>query len=371
MSTHRLGVAAALVDGQRVPGDVEVDAGRVSAVGVGSGGGTGLAVAGFVDLQVNGFAGVDFTATDLDGYRRASTAMARTGVTSFLVTIPTSAPDRYDETLDAATAAVRSPLPGARAVGIHLEGPFLSPDRAGAHRREWLRAPSAPLVDALLGGGEVALVTVAPEIEGGLDLVGRLRREGTIVSVGHTDATAEMAHRAFDAGASAITHLWNAHRPITSRDPGAGGAALARPDVFVCAIADLVHVAPETLRFSSEAAGARFVVVSDAVAPAGMQDGAHRFGTEPVTLHDGAVRLSDGTLAGSACPLDRSLRNLVGLGLPLERALGALGAAPGRLLGRPDVGVLAVDGPADIVVLDDDLAVVRVLVAGAEVHERH
>lgn len=367
MSFHRLGVAAAFVDGRLVPGDVEVRDGRVAAVGVVAAGGTGLAVPGFVDVQVNGFAGVDFTTADLDGHRAASAAIACTGVTSFLVTIPTSAPDRYPEILDAAIAAVHGPLPGARAVGLHLEGPFLSTGRPGAHRREWLQEPHAALVDALLAGGEVALVTLAPEIEGGIDLVGRLRREGVVVSLGHTDATAEMAHRAFDAGASAITHLWNAHRPITSRDPGVGGVALARPDVFVCAIADLVHVAPETLRFTIEAAGARFVAVSDAVAAAGLEDGDHRFGNERVSLHDGAVRLGDGTLAGSACPLDRSLRNLVGLGLPMERAIEALTAAPGRLLGRPDLGRLVVDGPADIAVLDDGLGITRVVVAGTEV----
>jgi N-acetylglucosamine-6-phosphate deacetylase len=358
--TRRLGVAAALVDGVIVPGDVEVDsaAGEVLAVGATPAGRSRLAVPGFVDIQVNGFAGVPFTAPDveLDGYRLASSVMAATGVTSFVLTIPTVAPDTYATLLPRSAEACAADLGGAKAIGIHLEGPFLSPARPGAHRPEWLQAPSITSVDAMLDAAPVVLMTLAPEVatgDGGLALVEHLRRRGVVVSLGHTDADAAQANAGFDAGATAITHLWNAHRPITSRDPGVGAVALTRPDVWVCAIADLAHVSGESLALSVAAAGDRFVVVTDAVAPAATPAG-------PIP----ALRLADGTLAGSTTPLDQGIRNLVDLGVPLTDAIAAATRRPATLLGRPDLGRLAPGCRADVVVLDDELLVQQVLIDG-------
>jgi N-acetylglucosamine-6-phosphate deacetylase len=360
----RLGVAAALVDGEVVAGDLEVAGGRIVSVGATPAGRSGLAVPGFVDVQVNGFAGVAVTGADQAGYRTLSTALAATGVTGYLATIPTASVEAYPVALAEARAAIGGGLPGARALGVHLEGPYLSTARPGAHRVDRLRTPAALAVDDLLDRAPVALMTVAPEIEGGLDLVAHLRRRGVVVSVGHSDATASEAHRAFDAGAAAHTHLWNAHRPITSRDPGPGGAALARTDVVVCLIADLIHVSREVLRFSMAAARGRVLVTTDAVAAAGLGDGEVATELGPVMVADGAARLSDGTLAGSVCPLDQMLRNVVGLGIPLPEAVDMVTRTPARLLGRDDVGSLAVGAPADVVVLDDALAVQQVLVAG-------
>ena len=253
-TTRRLGVAAALVDDRIVPGDVEINMadGEVSAVGLRPAGGSGLAVPGFIDIQVNGYGGVPFTDpdVDLDGYTHASAHLAAAGVTSFLITIPTVAPATYTTLLPRSAAACAASLGGARAIGVHLEGPFLSPDRAGAHRPAWLQTPSAAAVDPMLDAGPVVLVTLAPEVEGGVALIGHLRRRGVVVSLGHTDADVTQANAGYDAGATAITHLWNAHRPITSRDPGVGAVALTRPDVWVCAIADLAHVSGESLALS-------------------------------------------------------------------------------------------------------------------------
>lgn len=360
----RLGVAAALVDGELLAGDVQVEDGRVVSVGEAPAGPSGLAVPGFVDVQVNGFAGVDITRADQAGYRRLSTALAATGVTSFLPTIPTAAPDAYPVALAEARAAITEGLPGTRALGVHLEGPYLSPARPGAHRVDRLRSPAELPVHDLLDRAPVLLMTVAPEIEGGLDLVEDLRRRKVVVSVGHSDASASDAHRAFDVGASAHTHLWNAHRPITSRDPGSGGAALARTDVVVCLIADLVHVSREVLRFSMAAARGRVLVTTDAVAAAGLGDGEVVTELGPLTVADGAVRLADGTLAGSTCPLDQMVRNVVDLGVPLAEAVDMVTRTPARLLGRADVGALTPGGPADVVVLDDGLTVRQVFVAG-------
>jgi N-acetylglucosamine-6-phosphate deacetylase len=348
-------VASALVAGERVAGDVVVVGDRVRDVGVVPAGTSGTAVPGFVDLQVNGFAGVDFTNADLDGYRAASSAMARHGVTTFLATIPTAHPDRYPGALATVEEAHATTLPGARVGGVHLEGPFLSPVRKGAHRADWLRVPDRALVDLWLATAPVMLMTLAPELPGAIELIAHLHRCGVVVSLGHTDAVAVEAHAGFDAGASMVTHLWNAQRPIASRDPAVGGTALARSDVFVGMIADLVHVARETLTFSIAAAGDRFVLVTDAVAVAGLADA------------DGAVRLADGTLAGSACPMDVALRNLLGCGLPLPRAVAACTLAPSRVMHDDQIGQLRDGGRADIVVVDDGLTIERVLVAGNEV----
>jgi N-acetylglucosamine-6-phosphate deacetylase len=318
----------------------------------------GTAVPGFVDLQVNGFAGIDFTATDVDGYHDASRALARHGVTTFFATIPTAHPDRYVTALATAQEARATTLPGARLGGVHLEGPFLSPLRKGAHRAEWLQRPDRAVVDRWLAAGPVKIMTLAPELDGALALIEHLRRRGVVVSLGHTDADAAQAHAGFDVGASMVTHLWNAQRPIASRDPAVGGTALARGDVFVGIIADLVHVARETLMFSIAAAGDRFVLVTDAVAAAG-------FNTT------GATRLPDGTLAGSACPMDAALRNLLACGLPFERAVAACTRAPSRVMGDDRVGQLRAGGPADILVVDDDLTIERVLVAGDELCGPH
>ena len=360
-STRRLGVAAALVDGVIVAGDVEVTDGTVTAVGCSPAGRSGLAVAGFIDVQVNGYGGVAFTdpQVDLDGYRLASSVMARAGVTSFVLTIPTVAPTTYASLLPRSAEACRTDLGGARSIGVHLEGPFLNPMRRGAHREEWIQPPSIETVDAMLDAAPIALMTLAPEVEtgdGGLALIGHLRRRGVVVSLGHTDADAAQAHAGYDAGATLITHLWNAHRPITSRDPGVGAVALTRPDVWVCAIADLAHVSGESLALSVAAAGDRYVVVTDAVAPAGSPDA-------PLPV----VRLADGTLAGSTTPLDQAIRNLAAIGVPLVDALAAATRRPAMLIGRPDLGRLVPGAVADVVVLDDELTIHDVLIAGRSV----
>jgi len=372
---RRLGVAAAFVDGALVPGDVVVDgaadggAARIGAVGVAPAGARGTALPGFVDLQVNGFAGHHLTTADADAHRAVARALAAAGVTSFLTTVPTAAPERYLPAMAAAAEAAARWRPdgahGARSLGVHLEGPFLSPVRAGAHPAHLLRTPDHDLVDRWASAGPLALVTLAPELPGALALIAHLRRRGVAVALGHTDATSLEAHAGFDAGASLLTHLWNAQRPIGSREPAAGGVALARADVWVCAIGDLVHVAAETLRFSAAAAGARFVAVTDAVSLAGLPAGTSAGG---LTVAGGAVRTSDGALAGAAIGMDQVLRNLVTIGLDVPAAVRAVTAAPAAALGGRGAGRgrLEVGAGADVVVVDDGLRVVRTLVGGAE-----
>lgn len=361
----RLGVAAAVVDGTLVRGDVEVAEGRVVAVGR-DGAGRGLAIPGLVDLQVNGYAGIDVASAEPGELVALGRALARDGVLWYQPTLVSAPPEALRDSLSSIGQAAM-PSDAARILGAHLEGPFLSPARAGAHDLGSLRSPNLDLLASfLVAGCAVTTVTLAPELDDADELIVELVDRGVVVSLGHSDATATQAHAAFDLGAGAVTHLFNAMRPFAHRDPGIVGAALARADVTVTLIADGVHVAPEALLTAWRAARGRLALVSDAISAAGRGDGRFRLGEIEVEVHDGVSRLDDGTLAGATRPLAWGLRGLIELGVPIVEAVETVTSTPARLLGRHDAGTIALDGPADLVVLDDDFAVDRVLVAGAE-----
>jgi N-acetylglucosamine-6-phosphate deacetylase len=362
----RLGVKAALVDGELVDGDVSIEDGAIAAVGVQPGGAEGVALPGFVDVHINGVAGVDFLEADPDGYRRAGQALAGTGVVAYQPTFVSSPLGAYSQPLSAVAEAAGDEDGLPLIVGVHLEGPFLSPSWPGAHDPAHLLTPDPPITERLLAGGPVTTMTVAPELDGGLELVRQLVAAGTVVSCGHSDAKASVAHAAFDAGARAITHVHNAHRRWRARDPGLGGVALVRPDVTVQAIVDGVHLAPETAYGAFLASGERFCLVTDAIEAALLDADDSELGGRPVTIRDGAVRLPDGTLAGSVLTMDAAVRNLVSSGASLAAAAHAASTAPARLLGRDDLGALRPGGPAHVAVVDDDLEVTRTVVAGAE-----
>ncbi len=358
----RLGVGAALVRGRWVPGDVEVDEGRVSAVGRSGGVPGRLAVPGLVDIQINGYGGVDYLYATPDEYRIAGEALLLAGVTAYQPTFITAA----EETTVEALRAVPTAGVGPRVLGAHLEGPFLSPERPGMHPVEHLRAPDVALLDRLLDAGEVTEVTLAPELPGADGLIRRLRERGIVVSAGHTDATAAEAAHAFDLGVTGLTHVFNAMRPLRSRDPGVVGLALTRPDVLVKLIVDGHHLAPETVRIVWACAAGRTALITDAMAGAGRGGGTFRLGDVRVEVEEGAAPVrEDGRLAGSVLTMIEAVRNLHALGVPLEQAVDAATTVPARFLGRRDVGVLEPGGPADIVVLDDRLEIRTVLCAGA------
>jgi N-acetylglucosamine-6-phosphate deacetylase len=355
-------VSAAVVDGVLLRGDVELTDGRVAAVGVGSGNGTGVAIPGLVDLQVNGFGGVDFAAADVAAYRRAGEALLECGVTAFQPTLITAP----EQELVAALGEVPSEPIGPHVIGAHLEGPFLSPRRLGAHSADARRDPDPALLERLLAAGPVSEMTLAPELDGALELIDLLAARGVLASCGHSDATAEQANRAFDRGAATVTHLFNAMRPLGHRDPGIAGAALARDDVIVQLILDGHHLAEETARVVWRAAAGRVALVSDAIAAAGVGDGSYRLGTLDVEVREGIARRSDGVLAGSSLTLIEAVRRLHALDVPLAEAVGAATAVPARLARRDDLGVLRPGAPADVIVLDDALEIRAVFVGGED-----
>ncbi|HKZ14605.1 MAG TPA: N-acetylglucosamine-6-phosphate deacetylase [Solirubrobacterales bacterium] len=361
----RLGAAKALVGGEWVDGDVEVVDGRVAAVGVGEPRGSKLAAPGFVDLQVNGYAGVDFSAPGEDGYARAGAALLADGVTAFQPTLVTAPVEEMVEALGL-VAAVATDGTMPRIIGAHLEGPFLSRERAGAHDRSALRDPDLARLERLLAAGPVSQVTLAPELPGALDLIDALVDRGITVSCGHTEADAAAAHAAFNHGAGAVTHLFNAMRRPEHRDPGIAYAALGHDDVFITLIVEGHHLADDTVRAAARAAGERLVLISDAVAAAAAPDGDYTLGGNiPIHSEGGVVRNAAGSLAGSTLTMLDAVRNLHALGVPLAAALTAATEAPARMARRPDLGRIEPGSPADLVVLTDSLELDQVLLDGA------
>ena len=363
----KLGVAAAVVDGSLVRGDVEIHEGRIVSVGL-PGGRSGLAIPGLVDLQVNGFREIDVLQATPDEIVALGVELARTGVLWYqptLITAPEELTRLALATIGEAVSGPETMDAGARVLGAHLEGPFLSEKRAGAHPIEHLRSPDLDLLDSfLLGGCAVTTVTLAPELPGVDELIDTLVGRNITVSLGHTDATAPVAQAAFDQGARTVTHLFNAMRPFGHRDPGVAGTALAREDVIVQLIADGVHLAPETILASWRAARGRIALVSDLISAGGLGDGAFQLGTVDVTVAGGVSRLTDGTLAGAVRPLAWGLRMLVELGVPIVEAVDAVTRTPARVIGRDGIAVLKPGAPADLVVLDNDFAVKSVLLGG-------
>ncbi len=314
---------------------------------------------GFIDVQVNGFAGAE-VGHDPEALARVAAALPSAGVTAFCPTLVSRPPDDYRR---AAAALARRDVPAhcARPLGVHLEGPFLSPSRPGAHDGTALRDPTPEAVDRLLDAFAPTIVTLAPERPGALAAVRRICARGSVVAVGHTEACAQTGRDAIAAGARLATHALNAMRGIESREPSALVAFLTHPRTHISLIADGVHVSPAVAAVLARAAGRRLVLISDAVAAAAMPPGEYLLGPRRVAF-DGERVLSGGRLAGGALGLDRGPATLVAAGLGLGAALAAATEAPRRLLRLP--AGLAPGGPADLVVLDEQLSPQLTLVGG-------
>lgn len=362
----------------------------------------GVLAPGLVDAQVNGAFGIDLVDADDAAWDQVRAELARTGVTAFVPTFITApvpvltaalqrargragVPDRGAELGGAspvggvagrAAAAGRAgtrpqaPAPGARVLGIHVEGPFLAAARRGAHNPLHLADPSPEVVATLLdaGGDALLYVTLAPERDGSLDAIRQLVDAGVRVAIGHSDADDAQAIAAVDAGASLVTHLYNAQRPLGHRDPGVVGVALSDPRLTCGLIVDLEHVAPTAVRLAFAAAAGRIMLVSDAIAALGMPPGTYALGGQPTEVRVGAAPVrSDGTLAGSALRLDAAVANTIACGIDPAIALTAATRVPADALGAPDLGRLAAGAAADLVWLDEDWSTRASWVAGGVV----
>jgi len=289
------------------------------------------------------------------------------GVVAWCPTIVSSPPERVTATL-AALHARPDNYRGAAPFGLHLEGPMLNPLRRGAHDRRHLVAPSSAVIEGWSRRDGVAMVTLAPELPGALDVVGALVDRDVLVSMGHTDATTAQAEAGVDNGVRASTHLCNAMAPFAHREPGPIGVALADERVTSGLIVDGIHLHPRTVAALWRALGPqRTYLVTDAVAALGMPFGPQHLGDTLVTVDATGVRLADGTLAGSNLAMDQAVRNLVEFtGCTIVDALTTVTLTPGTLIGR-EPG-LAVGASADLVLLDAELRVVATIVHGVLLH---
>lgn len=321
-------------------------------------------VPGFVDVHVHGGGGASFDTATTEAATTVVRTHRRHGTTTIVASLVADRVDALVQRVRALSALVDDGL----LAGVHLEGPWLSPKHAGAHDGALLSVPTSADVDALVGagGGSLRMVTLAPELPGGLDAVRRLTRAGVVVAVGHTDATYDLTCAALDAGARAGTHLFNAMRRPHHREPGPVAALLEHPDAFVELVADGVHVHPAFLRLVFAAKRQRTALVSDAMAAAAAVDGQYRLGRLTVEVREGVARLAGGgAIAGSTLTVAAALRVAVQVaGVPLPDAVRAASTTPAAMLGLDGVGGLVPGLAADVVVLDDALAVQRVLHRG-------
>jgi N-acetylglucosamine-6-phosphate deacetylase len=375
-------MAAQLIAGGRVatpdglldPGWVLVEDGAISDLGAGdppdrpdarrTDASGAWVVPGFVDIHCHGGGGAAFT--NPDEVPGAVVAHRRHGTTTMIASLVS----RPVAELVEQVAALREYVTDGLIAGIHLEGPFLSAARCGAHDPALLRPPDAGSLDSLLaaGRGAIRMVTIAPELDGAVPAVKRLVDAGVLAAVGHTDALAEDVVPAVDAGASVATHLFNGMRPLHHREPGPIGTLLDDERVTVELICDLVHLHPTVVRLAARHAGAgRTVLITDAISAAGAGDGVYDIGGLEVTVDDGIPTLAGGgSLAGSTLTMDAAFRNLVhSCGLGVLEAVTASSTRPAELLGLGEItGRIAAGYAADLVLLDESLHPNAVLKAG-------
>lgn len=331
---------------------------------------TGLVVApGFIDVQLNGGFGADFTETPAAMWT-VGAQLPRTGVTAFLPTLITAPLERIARAQAVWQQGAPPGYLGAEPLGLHLEGPFLNPAQRGAHPRAHLRRPELALTAAWSPERGVRLATLAPELPGALALVAALAARGVVVGAGHSQATLAEMQAAFAAGLRYGTHLCNAMGALQHRDPGIVGALLADPAAVVGLIADGVHVHPQMIALVWRLVGPRLNLVTDALAALGRPPGWYRLGAQRVQVAGGAARLADGTLAGSVLTLDQAVRNLVAFtGCTLAEALRTVTATPAALLGL-ERGKLAPGCVADVVLLTPAGHIAATVARGRVVYQR-
>lgn len=349
-------------------GWVHVEGEMIVEVGVGTPSGVpdesvDLLVPGFVDVHSHGGGGASFVTEDPEDVARAVATHLAHGTTTMVASLVTGS----TPALERQVAVLAKEVERGTIAGIHLEGPWLAPEYKGAHDLALLADPEPGAVAALVdrGRGKVRMVTIAPELPGAMESITFLAERGVVAAIGHTNAAHAATVAAIDAGATGATHLFNAMPSLHHRAPGPVLALWADDRVFVELIFDGVHVAPGLAAFVMNSVPDRAVLVTDAMAAAGSADGDYVLGDLPVEVRDGVARIAGTeTIAGSTLILDQAIRNAVAAGVDLAVALRAATSTPARYLGLTDVGRIEPGLRADLVVLDDDLTVVRVMHRG-------
>jgi N-acetylglucosamine-6-phosphate deacetylase len=334
------------------------------------------AIPGFIDVHIHGAGGRDVMEGTAGALQTITRKVSEYGTTSLLATTVTAGADQTVRSVEGIAAYIaqqhETDEPRAEVLGIHFEGPFISKQRRGVHPSDQIQLPSAETLGRFLkaAAGNARILTIAPEVLGAAPCIDAAREAGLVVSMGHTDATYEQARAAMARGARSATHVFNAMRPFSHRDPGVIGAVLTSPDVNAELIADGVHVEEAAMKLLLLAKGAAHVtLVSDGLSATGMPDGKYMLGGFEVTVTGGVCRNADGVLAGSTLTLDRALRNIVALGIPLPDAVRMLTLNPATLLGIEfKKGSLRVGADADVLLLDGGLHLVGVWARGVRLN---
>lgn len=331
-----------------------------------------LVIPGLVDIHVHGCAGADFSDGDYAGLVRMARYLARRGVTSFAPASMTLPYDALDKAFHAAARLRREGLAdGARLMGVQMEGPFLSREKRGSQNPAYLRLPDwdrfLQLYDA--AEGLLRIVDVAPELPGAVEFT-RRASEKCRVSVAHTAAGYDQAAAVFDAGATHLTHLFNAMSGIHHRHPGPIGAASERENVTAELICDGIHVHPSAVRMAFRLFPGRICLISDALRCCGMADGSYSLGGQEILLSGGVARLTGGAIAGSAADLYQCMRRAVSFGIPREQAVWAATALPARVIGREsETGAIADGRAADFVICGGELEPEAVYLGGKRLEQ--
>lgn len=331
-----------------------------------------LLIPGMIDVHIHGANGYDMMDGTTRSIEEVSKTCAMTGCTSFLATSVSSTLQDLLQMIGN-VKRVTGREPGAKIVGIHTEGPYLNVKRKGMQNEAYIRHPDSEEMDQIIeaAGEQLKMVTIAPELPGGMALVSTLREHGVIVAIAHSDATYEEAIEAFERGASHITHCFNGMRPIHHRDPGLIVAAFEQPQVSLQSIVDNVHLHPAIVRLMHQIKGPdKIVLITDALQAMGMGDGEYHFGGHQVSVVEGVARLKDGTLASSTVTMNEALKNTVELGISLQDAVTMASRTPADLLGLSRKGRIAPGADADLVLLDEQFQVVWTMIGGRFIHRR-
>ncbi|MGM1049025.1 MAG: N-acetylglucosamine-6-phosphate deacetylase [Bacillota bacterium] len=323
-------------------------------------------IPGMIDVHIHGANGYDMMDGTEASIQEVSQTCATTGCTSFLATSVSSTMEDLLNMIRSVKSVIGREQ-GAKIAGIHLEGPYLNPKRKGMQNEKYLRHPDLDEMKLIFqeAGSLIKMVTIAPELPGGLELISYLKDQGVVIAVAHSDATYEEAKVAFGAGASHVTHCFNGMRPIHHRDPGLIVAAFEEPHVSLQAIVDQVHLHPAIIRLMHRIKGPEgMVLITDALQAMGLGDGEYLFGGHHVTVSEGIARLADGTLASSTVTMNEALRLTVENGISLTDAVQMASTSPARILGLSNKGKMEIGYDADFVLLNEKYEVQWTMIEG-------
>ncbi len=329
---------------------------------------------GFIDIHIHGAVGYDFNDGTDEALDNITAFVAKHGTTSVLATTSTIGAESEKNAINKIVEKLQNGTAGASIVGLHMEGPFFSPKALGAQNPEFVQAPSMENLKNMIGDNIaiLKLIAIAPECDKDMATIKELTQMGIRTAIGHTKATYAEATAALEAGATMLTHFYNAMTPLNHRDPGVVGAVLENGNAEIQLITDLIHLHPAAIRVATRAVGDdNVIIISDAIAGTGLGDGVYDLGGLDVYVKDGVARIKEGNLAGSTLTLDVALKNMVDIGYAPETAVKYLTENPARAIGISDrKGKLAEGMDADLVIINDDYEVENTFVEGRLVYKK-